>query len=261
MTDAILLSRYKLQNWRDCQRRFQLRYVTRKRWPLAPVPAGLSVAFEKGELFHRILEQHYMGLPVALPSDAAEDVKQWWGNFQAHPPLVPDGAKHPEMSLSVPIGRHFLFGRYDLLILGDDHAHILDWKTERNPRSAAKLQADWQTRLYLTMIAEGGNALGRSYTPDQIGITYWFARHPDQSVTLRYTQAEHDQNWATLNAEVARLEARLQLSDAEWNKTEDWGKCEHCHYQAYCGRHGDPPTADLEMEQAEAAPLVMDEPL
>ena len=239
---SLQLSRYKLQAFLACQRRFQLRYVTQLAWPSAPIPTTLSEAFARGEQFHRLLEQHWRGLSVDLPADADEDLQRWWRNFKRVPPQVPDGVRYPELGLSVPIapldldGGHYLFGRFDLLILSPTHAHIFDWKTERYPRSRADLAADWQTRLYLTMVVEGSAALGHTYTPEQVAITYWFANDPHQSVTLSYTQAQHARNWAELKATVERIDRRLAAPNAIWPLTDTLDHCRHCEFSNFCGR-------------------------
>ena len=233
-----------------CQRRFQLRYVRQMPWPQKPLSATIAKAFEQGEIFHRLLEQHFRGLPVELPADADADVAGWWRTFERSASEIPMGEYHPEMTLTVPVGGHFLFGRFDLLILTPDHAYIYDWKTERNPRPAAVLRDDWQTKLYLAMVTEGASAVGRSYAPEQVSITYWFAREPEKSVTLGYTKAQHSEVWAELEALAERLDRRMVAPDAVWPLTDDWDECGRCGYRAYCDRMGAKP---VELNEEELA--------
>ena len=260
--ERLLLSRYKLETFWVCQRRFQLRYISRLKWPTMPVPSGLEEAFFQGELFHRLLEQFSLGLVVELPQDASADIQQWWRTFQSDPPVFPAGKRYPELSLSVPVGKHFLFGRFDLLILNENEAHIFDWKTERTPRSFEKLRDDWQTRLYFTMVLEGCRALGYQYKPEQIKMSYWFARAPEKSVTIGYDEAQHRENWATLLAMVERLDQRLETPDAVWPLTDDWSNCRECGYRGYCGRWGDsaefPPLPTLLSSMIEEESLIIE---
>lgn len=258
--EPLVLSRYKLTTFLTCQRRFQLRYVTRLPWPAPPNPASLTTAFERGEQFHRLLEQYFLGLPVSLPAEADDRFRQWWRAFQATPPAIPPGKRLPEMSLSVPLGGHLLFGRFDLLVVGETQAHIYDWKTEREPRSAETLAADWQTRLYLALVAEGSAALGRTISPEQVSITYWFANAPHQSVSLTYDAATHARVWAELTATVERIGRRLVAPSAVWPLTDDWAECARCGYRAFCGRHVPPVRVEDEAALAEEAPEVDLEP-
>ncbi len=251
------LSRYKLTSFLTCQRRFQLRYVTELRWPLQPVPAQRAVAFQRGEQFHALMERHFLGMPVELDERADQRLAGWWQTFQQKPPKLPAGQRFPEVSLSVPVGGidgaggHFLFGRFDLLILNDNAAHIFDWKTERNPRSEAELREEWQTKLYLALATEGSGALGYTYRPDQVAITYWFAEAPEKSVTLRYDAAQHARNWATIKATTERIDRRMVAPDAIWPLTENWEHCKTCAYRNFCGR--DVESAEIDIDTLEAA--------
>ena len=203
-----------------------------------------------------MMEQHFLGFDVELPPDLVDDMRLWWRNFELHPPDIPstdEGEYRPEMSLTVPVGKHFLYGICDLLVLSDTAVHIVDWKTERNPRSAETLQNEWQTRLYLMMLAEGGTALGRTYAPEQIKLTYWFARAPEKSVTIHYDTVQHTRNWAELTAEVERIERRLAVPNAIWPLTDDWSKCETCRFQGFCGRVQDVRPSREAEEAAEEA--------
>ena len=246
------LSRYKLTTFLTCQRRFQLRYVTELRWPLQPVATQRAAAFQRGEQFHALMERHFLGMPVSLDENADVRLAGWWESFQKNPPQLANGKAFPEVSLSVPVeDGHFIFGRFDLLILTENSAHIFDWKTERNPRSAAELQEDWQTKLYLALATEGSDALGRSYRPEQVAITYWFAEAPQKSVTLTYDAQQHARNWATIRATVERIGRRLVAPNAIWPLTDNLDHCKACAYRTFCGR--DVETEPLDFDSLEAS--------
>ncbi len=240
----ITLSRYKLQAFLACQRRFQLRYENMLPWPIAPQQPEQVEALAHGEQFHRLLERHFLGLPTdaaALPNP----LRSWWQTWQSHAPHIPAGRRLPEFRLTVPISQQLLLGRFDLLVLGEDSAHIYDWKTERKPRSAAALRHDLQTRLYLALVAEGGTALQqRAIPPENIHLTYWFVQEPTASVSFRYSHAEHDQNWADLNAVVTQIESKM-ADPTHWPLTNDLRECGYCAYQLFCAR----PQATTHLEQ------------
>lgn len=233
----ITFSRYKLNTFLACQRRFQLRYGEDLPWPVAPQLPHQAEALAQGEQFHRLLERHFLGLPTdaaALPSP----LREWWQTWQGHAPALPPGRTLPEFRLTVPIGQHLLLGRFDLLILGENSAHIYDWKTERRPRSAAALRDDLQTRLYLALVAEGTKGikpLQQPIHPEQIHLTYWFVEAPEASVTFTYSPAEHQQNWAELTALVAQIESQM-ADPTPWPLTPDLNECARCAYQLFCAR-------------------------
>ena len=196
MPDRLLLSRYRLSTFAACRRRFQLRYLQRLAWPAAPRALPLQMALERGEAFHRLVERYYLGLPPFAEDAGIPDEKLslWWRAFRQSGPEMPAGKRLTEYTLTVPIGPHFLTGRFDLLVLTGDGAHIFDWKTEARPRTAAVLRDDLQTLLYLAMVTEGATALGADgpINPDHVRITYWYATDPAASVTLGYSRRQHD---------------------------------------------------------------------
>ncbi len=260
--EPLRLSRYQLAAFLACQRRFQLRYVTNTPWPAPPTDATLAEAFERGEQFHQAVEQYLLGLETPLSETGDPALRRWWEAFERHAPHLPAGRRYPEMSLAVAVGRHFLFGRIDLLILAEGRAYIYDWKTERRPRPADVLRQDLQTRLYLALLTEGATALGSPpLQPEQISMTYWFAHAPERSVTLDYDTERHHAFWAMLQATVERLDQRLLTPQAVWPLTEDWQECARCHYRALCGRYVPPATPDETaldewLEEAEATPAL-----
>ena len=239
-SDSLILSRSNLLVFSTCHRRFQLRVLDRLPWPDLDLDLKQQTAVYQGQLFHQILERHFLGLPV-VPSDIPnKQLRAWWESFERQGPPLPPGRRLPEIRLTVPVGSHYLVGRFDLLIIESDEtssrAHIFDWKTSK-PRSLTDLQSDWQTRLYLAMIAESGDALVRDGPPlaaDQITFTYWYADDPGSPRRIRYSAAEHEQNWRQILALVDEID--LCQEAGEWPLTEDWTRCRTCPYQAYCGR-------------------------
>ncbi|MEW5985725.1 MAG: PD-(D/E)XK nuclease family protein [Chloroflexota bacterium] len=239
MSPYLALGRRQLADFVACQRRFQLRHVQQLVWPAAPLAESITQARQLGQQFHQLLERHFLGLPVADDLTAAEEpLPGWWAVFQQQGPTLPAGRRLPEVGLTVPVGRTLLSGRFDLLILGEDSAYLYDWKTETRPRPAAELAEDWQTRLYLALLTEGGAALrpdGQPLDPDHLTMTYWYVREPAATVTLSYSQAQHATNWASIQALVEQIDQQL-ASQAILPLTDDWTECGRCAYAAYCRR-------------------------
>lgn len=238
MTIELTLSRRQLTDFLACQRRFQLRYLNRLPWPAAPTDDHLQQSLLQGQLFHQLLQRYFLGFPPDDDALGDERLRGWWQAFQTNGPNLPSGRRLTELTLTVPIGRHLLTGRFDLLVLGQNQAHIFDWKTEARPRPETQLRADLQTRLYLALLAEGSKALvapAPPVSPEQIAMTYWYANDPTKSVTIPYSQAQHDQNWAELQAAVSTIEHRLQ-DPTIWPLTDNLNECARCAYQVYCDR-------------------------
>lgn len=235
MEERLTFSRAKLAAFLACQRRFQLRYREELPWPLPPLDDRGETARLRGEAFHQLLHRHFLELPIT--DDMIEDkrVAQWWQTFKQQRPGLPDGRRFPELTLTVPIDRHLLTGRFDLLVLGDKTTHIYDWKTDARPRTKAELEDDLQTRLYLALAVEGSDALERPVDPGHLSLTYWYVTDPSAAVTIAYSQKAHEDNWARLVAVVQEIDQQL-AAETKLPLTDDLNECARCAYQIFCGR-------------------------
>ena len=168
-------------------------------------------------------------------------LRTWWAAFARGGLALPDGRRWQEHQLTIPAGDHFLTGRFDLLIVSESEeevsAHLYDWKTSR-PRSTAQLRLDWQTRLYLAMLAESGSALTMGKRP----LSRRRAGH-DLLVYRRSRRAAHhplyDGNASRgVDRALAALVERISrhLHDNAWPLTGDISQCRSCPYQVICGR-------------------------
>jgi hypothetical protein len=254
MDERQIFSRAKLAAFLACQRQFQLRYQEALAWPLAPLDDQGESARLRGEQFHQLLHRHFLGLPITDEMIEGRTIGRWWQTFKAQGPKLPQGKRFPELSLTVPIGRHLLTGRFDLLILGDGAAQIYDWKTDTRPRTAPDLQNDLQTRLYLALAVEGSKALEQPVDPARLSLTYWYVNDPAAAVTIPYSAGAHQDNWSRLSATVEEIEAQL-TTERTLPLTDDLGTCVHCAYQIYCGRQSDRMSLD-EWERELEGPVV-----
>jgi hypothetical protein len=58
-------SQSSLQDYSDCPRRFQLRYIEQLQWPAVEAEPVMENEHhqQEGQLFHRMVQQHRIGLP------------------------------------------------------------------------------------------------------------------------------------------------------------------------------------------------------
>lgn len=253
MDQQFVFSRHRLSDFLACQRRFQLRYIKQLAWPAAPIEDHAAAARQLGEQFHRLLHHHFLGLAPGEEIKRQPTLRRWWEIFQQEGPAIPLGERYPELGLTAPIGRHLLTGRFDLLVMSDEAAHLFDWKTEARPRSEAALREDLQTRLYLALITEGAPALGRPLEPERVSLTYWYVNDPARSVTITYNQAAHQRAWDWLESVTAQI-MELAAGDQRLPLTDDWQECARCLYQVYCGRQAagfDPDWPGWDEEETE----------
>ena len=237
MNPAVLptLSRGHLRDLAECPRRFWLRHVKKLVWPADPLPPAVEEALAAGQAFHQLMQRHFLGLDPAAPTGPLAD---WWRAWQQNPPPLPPGRRLPELTLTVPLGPVHLLARFDLLVLADDEndgtALIVDYKTEHRPRSAARLAADLQSRVYPFVLAQGGSSLtgGRPIPPEAITLLYWQANAPAQPVRLPYSAEQHAANRSYFESLIAVAES-LDPAVAP-PLIDDLAICARCPFRSYC---------------------------
>jgi hypothetical protein len=74
LPDDFQFSQASLQDYVDCRRRFQLRYLLELAWPaIQAEPAeDQEMHGQQGELFHRLVQQHQLGIPAARLASMAQ---------------------------------------------------------------------------------------------------------------------------------------------------------------------------------------------
>ncbi|MBE9168812.1 PD-(D/E)XK nuclease family protein [Pleurocapsales cyanobacterium LEGE 06147] len=146
-----------------------------------------------GSRFHLLMQQRELGLPIESLLQEDEELKHSLiALIQAAPEIFLSECsiwREAEHCRTMSFGNYLLTVIYDLLIADEQKAKILDWKTYLQPQNKTKLATNWQTRLYLYVLAETSE-----YLPEQISMTYWFIKLPTKpkSLTFSYSQAQHE---------------------------------------------------------------------
>ena len=238
-------SQGSLQDFVDCQRRFQLRYLDHIAWPAVEAEPILENErhLQQGALFHLMVQQHLLGVPVerltAMAQD--EDLARWWGNYLNAAPASLDGDRYPEFTLSAPLGVsgvRRLVAKYDLVVVAPDgRALIFDWKTSRRRSPQSRLARRLQTRVYPYLLVQAGADLngGRPFEPSQVEMVYWFGDFPDRSERFSYNAAQYAEDGGYLAGLLDQI-ATLSLGSGIFPLTEVEERCLFCVYRSLCDR-------------------------
>ncbi|HEY5731947.1 MAG TPA: PD-(D/E)XK nuclease family protein [Anaerolineales bacterium] len=263
------LSQSSLQDYIDCAKRFQLRYLERLSYPAVESEPTLENEKhqQQGAYFHRMVQQYLVGVPAEQITKIANtvDLQRWWENFLATPDLrgltplrsasgvqgKALGNLLPEATLSAPLKDFRILAKYDLIAIENGKATIYDWKTYRKRPRNEWLAARMQTRVYRALLVHAGAHLnGRtSFEPEQIEMVYWFANFPNEPARFKYSSAQYKRDWDTLE----KLADEIQNASS-YPLTDDRTKCSYCPYRSYCDRGvraGDMNAAEVEMEAEE----------
>jgi hypothetical protein len=241
-------SQGSLQDFVDCPRRFQLRYLLRLAWPAIESEPTLENEryARQGAHFHRLAQQHVLGLPTERLERMIQDVdlECWWGNYLSGAWNVASGAcmRCSEVGLYTPLDNYRLAARYDALALvepengpGRLRMLIIDWKTSRKLPGRAWLAERLQTRVYPYVLARAGACFnkGAAPEPEQVEMVYWFASFPDQPVRFAYSHEQLARDEAYLLSLTAQIEA---LGDVDFPLADSTDRCRYCTYRSLCDR-------------------------
>jgi CRISPR/Cas system-associated exonuclease Cas4 (RecB family) len=236
-------SQSSLQDYSDCRRRFQLRYLQRFIWPAIESEPALENErlIERGNTFHRLAHQALIGLPVERLGETIQDevLRTWWENFCNF--IDQSGLKiaaelHPETSLSAPIEAYRLTAKYDLVVSDDEGGfRIYDWKTSVRQPERKWLSGRHQTRVYPYLLASAGDALnhGKRIDPGKIEMIYWLPAYPDQPVRFPYSAAQYESDHRFITNLIEEI---TQLAPDQFQLTSQTQKCAYCVYRSLCER-------------------------
>jgi RecB family exonuclease len=239
-------SQASLQDFVDCPRRFQLRYLLALRWPAAqaePIEEH-EQRMAQGQDFHRMIHQHMLGLPEDAISRAAldPDLERWWQNTLDFRPVASLGGEsdqaivRTEFSLVGNIAHHRLLAKYDVLIVeAGARVVILDWKTSSTRPEDDRLRERLQTRVYRFLLVQAGAFVnqGQPIEPDLVEMVYWYPEFPLSPVRLPYSLAQYDADELYLRALVEQIEL---VAAGDCRATDDERRCRFCPYRSYCDR-------------------------
>jgi len=233
-------SQNNLQDYVDCPRRFELRYLQKLAWPAVRTEPVLAVErhMQMGERFHRMVQQHQSGLPAELVGESASEpeLNTWWQAYlDFFPGPLPD-RRLIEYTLAAPFGAYRLMAKYDLLAINPGQKIlIIDWKTSTKKPKRSILSSRLQTRLYPFLVIEAGKRLnaGTPFSADQIELVYWFTADPANPEHFPYSANQFDEDRDYLQNLIADIE---NASQAGFPLTYDEKLCRYCNYRSLCDR-------------------------
>ena len=256
------LSQSSLQDYVDCPRRFELRYLKKLNYPAAETEPILEneLHLQEGAQFHRLVHEHLLGMPVEKlrPLANSQKLQRWFENYLNADLGLSDYTLHPEYSLSAPVGNLRIVAKYDLVAIKDGKSGenatrvlIFDWKTYRKRPRDEWLAARLQTRVYRALLVKGGEYLtdGEAFKPEQVEMIYWFADFPNEPARFKYDTTLFLRDWDSLTKLTEEI-----VSAVDYPMTTDLTRCSYCPFRSYCDRGsqaGDFEALESEMEVQE----------
>jgi hypothetical protein len=239
------LSQAQLKVLETCPRQFQHKYLDQFDSPLT---IEAAIRMQQGSQFHLLMQQWGLGLPIEPLLEGDPQLQKWFEQFQRQSGEIlqlgePVLWQQSEQMRTIKFGDHVLTVVYDWVLIGQTQGKILDWKTYPKPRQIKWLQQDWQTKLYLYVLAETSGLAA-----EHLSMCYWFFQIDEseaQSLSVGYGSAQHEVIRADLQGLCDRLTrwlADYQDRAISFPQVGELKVCEGCGFVARCGR-GEQPEA------------------
>lgn len=252
-------SQNSLQDYVDCARRFELRYIKRLRYPALKTENALAYEEQKrrGDRFHKMIQQYLLGVPADLLAKSLGDDDElagWWQTFMDDGLLGLPPKRYVEMTLQTYLQGYRLIAKYDLLAIEPSRqAVIMDWKTTSYvppPEEEHILESCLQTTVYRYVLAQAGAYLyGETIPPENIRMMYFFAARDGQRITFDYSMRQMQ----AAEAELLQLIEDIQTAQM-FPLTEQRKHCLYCRFRSRCNRGdqaGDWNEADFDDEPSD----------
>ncbi|MBD2164044.1 PD-(D/E)XK nuclease family protein [Calothrix membranacea FACHB-236] len=238
-TQLLRISQGQLNLLERCPRQFQHTYLENLNSPSDPEHEERQTL---GSRFHLLMQQREMGLPINSILQADSQLQNWMSAFTETAPeiLTPSAGsqtfRESEHYRTLQVQNYLLTVVYDLLIADKEKAQILDWKTYPKPLHKRKLEQNWQTRLYLYVLAETSE-----YLPENISMTYWFVQSEGkpQNIKFNYSTAQHQRTAKELNELLNDLSYWLERyqNKEQFPQLPHGNKaCGYCQFGTRCDR-------------------------
>lgn len=235
-----IFSQKNLQDYLDCPRRFQLRYIQRQEWPAIQSEPVLEWEqhIQNGQRFHRLIQQSLAGIPVELLADQAdnENLARWWQAYCSAPPPDLPKLQQAEVILTSPFAGFRLTAILDLLAVDPGNRMVIvDWKTSTRKPLRTWLQDRMQTKIYPMIAVNAASTWNNqsAWQPEQIEMIYWFSDFPEKIERFHYS---NDQYQSDLNYLTKIIEEINSLDETAWIKTNQEKQCRFCNYRSLCER-------------------------
>lgn len=241
LPDDFIFSQSSLQDYEDCARRFELRYIKNLRYPALATENALAYEERKrrGARFHKMVQQYLLDVPEDLLEKSLgkdDELAGWWRTFMDGGLAGLPPGRYAEITLQTHLKDYRLIAKYDLLAIEPGaQAMIIDWKTSSYvppPGKERILESDWQTTVYRYVLARAGAHLyGGEIPPENIRMTYWYAARDGQRIDFDYSERQMQVDEKKLLRLIGDIE-----TTREFKLTSEKRRCRYCQFRSYCGR-------------------------
>jgi len=239
-TNRFSYSAKKIQDFIDCERRFELRYILNQSCPAITSEPILEIEsnIKKGNEFHYLVHQFFSGVPEKTLRETIHDdiMIKWFDNFLSFYKTLKVKSIFSEFPLNAQIGENKLTAVYDLIYLNEnEEVGIIDWKTSKYIPKKTTLALKVQSILYPFILHEVSDEFlpGSHFPPEKISMRYWYPASPEDDFVFPYGHAVHEDNRVFLENIFSEIQEK---KIGKFELTKDEKKCGFCPYRSLCSR-------------------------
>jgi RecB family exonuclease len=230
-----------LQDYLNCPRRFELKYLLKQDWPAETSQPVLEFEhhLQLGNQFHQLAQRYLNGIPEKVLGDSItdSDLAEWFQNFLAFYASLELAQTYTEFPVHFFIKGFEVKAVFDLLAVDRDGIlNIFDWKTSlRLPRKDS-LTSRMQTILYPLAVVEACADMIPDFklTPGAVRMTYLYVAHKNQNVfQFDYSADQYDVGKGNIEGLIAEIKDKEPGSFA---CTSNKRLCKYCVYRSLCER-------------------------
>ena len=230
-----------LQDYVDCPRRFELKYILNQSWPaiISEPVQEIEDKMARGSEFHRLARQYLEGLPLEILESSIKDpeIHTWFERFTAFISPYLKTRYFAEFASHTRIGAYRVVAVFDFLSISKEGQIIIaDWKTTESQPKREFYQDRIQTLLYPVVAFDTASAIfhiAGKIDPGDISLLYWFPAFPEKSLDFPFSFDQLQRNTAYLSGLIDKIENTVQ---GGFSKTEDLRRCKFCQYRSLCER-------------------------
>ncbi|MHB8133455.1 MAG: PD-(D/E)XK nuclease family protein [Anaerolineaceae bacterium] len=248
INNQFTFSAYKLQDYLDCERRFELKYLLKQQWPAIqsePIHE-LEQQMQFGQQFHLFAQQFFSNIPTEEIQKQVdnETLNSWWGNFVPFAKSLLTKEYFAERKIGIKLSNTRFIAILDLLVIDKKNTYtIIDWKTNKKKPSSQQIKNSIQSRLYplVLFLSENERISPNKISPDQIEMIYWFANFPDKMETFKYSNYQFEEDLSFFQEIIQKISLK---KTGEFLKTTRTQLCKYCQYRSLCERGTTPGSLD-----------------
>lgn len=241
LADNFIFSANNLQDYMDCPRRFELKYLLKQNWPAVTSQPVLEMENRIliGNRFHLLAYQYLSGIPgdTLIETIDDPDLGRWFSHFLKYVDQYLNFQYFSEFSVIMPFEGFRLKGVFDFISLMDiNKLRICDWKTtSRIPKKEIYLETV-QSTLYPFLAYETRMKIFPQVSMlrhQDLSMEYWFPGFPENTISWGHSATIHTKSRAILSSLISEIS---QKEPGDFEKTSNDKRCMFCQYRSLCER-------------------------